>query len=119
MTQEDKDLLLKDLCARLPYGVMAKFGDSNPSKITSITQCIDSDSWLVESEDESDGMCCPINNVKPYLFPLSNMTEEQIKEYMTIPSGYRTIDWFNKNHFDYRCLIENGSAIDATGKNIY
>lgn len=121
MTQEQRDLLIKDLVQRLPYGVMAKFGDSNPSKITNITHCIDSNSWFVESEGESDGMICPIDNVKPYLFPLSSMTEEQLKEYMTIPSGYRTIDWFNKNHFDYRCLIEKGLAIDATNtnKNIY
>lgn len=47
------------------------------------------------------------------------MTEEQFKEYLTIPSGYPTIDWFNKNHFDYRCFIERGLVIDATGKNIY
>ena len=88
MVQYEKDLLLKDLCARLPYGVMAKFGDSNPSKITNITQCIDSDSdsdsWFIESEGESDGMCCPINNVKPYLFRLSSMTEEQYNEMQTI-----------------------------------
>ena len=121
MTQSDKDLLLKDLCSRLSYGVTAKFGDSNPSKITGITQCIDSDSnsWFIESEGESDGMICQIDNVKPYLFPLSSMTEEQLKEYMTIPHGYQTIDWFNKNHFDYRCLIEKSLALDATGLNIY
>ena len=121
MTQTGKDLLLKDLCARLPYGVMAKFGDSNPSKITNITQCIDSDSnsWFIESEGESDGMMCEINNVKPYLFPMSSMTEEQDKEFMNIQIGYPSVDWFNKNHIDYRGLIEKGLAIDATGKNIY
>lgn len=66
MTHKEKELLLKDLCMRLPYGVMAKFGDSKPSKITSITQCIDSNSWFVESDSESDGMMCEINNIKPY-----------------------------------------------------
>lgn len=115
MTQNDKDLLLKDLCARLPYGVKVKLGD-NPNifdlgyRIRFAVMYGDSD----KLEDILD-----ITNIKPYLFPFSSMTEEQIKEYMTIPSGYRTIDWFNKNHFDYRCLIENGLAIDATGKNIY
>ena len=141
MTQENKELLIKDLCARLPYGVMAKFGDSNPTKITNITQCIYSNSWFVESEGEYDGeydgMSCQINNVKPYLFPLSSMTEEQCYELSSICSGFQDcwkyiktpiplsicyfeqIEWFHKNHFDYRGLIEKGLAIDATDKNIY
>ena len=125
MTQNEKDLLLKDLCARLPYGVMAKFGDSNPSKITNITQCIDSDSnsWFIESEGESDGMMCEIDNVKPYLFPLSSMTWEQECQYREVIASslnhYEVYDWFHKNHFDYRGLIPMGLAIDATNKNIY
>ena len=141
MTQEQKDLLLKDLCARLPYGVMAKFGDSNPSKITNITQCIDSDSnsWFIESEGESDGMMCEIDNVKPFLFPLSNMTEEQIQEYTYIVnyiSSDDTENWvegefiyveqftqlmhfYHTNHLDYMGFIPMGLAIDATGLNIY
>lgn len=130
MTQEQKDLLLKDLCSRLPYGVMAKFGDSNPSKITNITQGIDSDSWFVESEGEFDGMMCEINNVKPYLFPLSSMTEEQSEELIKlINTGQNDnnefmrslcrIEFYHKHHFDYRGLIPMGLSIDATGKNIY
>ena len=125
MTQNEKDLLLKDLCSRLPYGVMAKLGDSNPSKITNITQCIDSDSnsWFIESEGESDGMMCEIDNVKPYLFPISSMTEEQKLEYYGTfslsgdISG--SIDFYNKHHLDYRGLIPKGLAEDATGLNIY
>jgi hypothetical protein len=114
MTQEQKDLLLKDLCARLPYGVKVQvdnhcwvdFRKDIPVKLT-----LDNSYRIL--------LGVTLGYVKPYLFPLSSMTEEQIKEYMTIPSGYRTIDWFNKNHFDYRCLIENGLAIDATNLNIY
>ena len=127
MTQKEKDILLKDLCSRLPYGVMAKFGDSNPSKITSITQCIDPNSWFIESEGESDGMICQIDNVKPYLFPLSSMTEEQrelrdeiLDSYNLMELSYcELFDWYNKNHFDWRGLIPMGLANDATGKNIY
>lgn len=149
MIREDKELLLlKDLCARLPYGVMAKFGDSNPSKITNITQYADSNSWFVESEGESDGMCCPINNVKPYLFPLSSMSEDQKYEFYlkfivkdcdcvfdyfkfcldngkwhklltSLLAVEEIIDWFHKNYIDWRGLIPMGLAIDATGKNIY
>ena len=138
MTQDQKDILLKDLCSRLPYGVMAKFGDSNPSKITSIIQCIDSNSWFIESEGESDGMSCQIDNVKPYLFPLSSMTDAQEEELdkcldmdsKSLIDGYKNglkcahpyfnvQDWYDKNHFDYRGLIPMGLAVDATGLNIY
>lgn len=146
MTQNEKDLLLQDICSRLPYGVMAKFGDSNPSKITNITQDIDSDSWFVESEGEFDGMMCEINNVKPYLFPLSSMSEDQKYEFYlrfienncdfdyfkfyldngkwnklltSLDDIEAIIDWFHKNHIDWRGLIPMGLAIDATGLNIY
>ena len=131
MKKNEKELLLRDLCARLPYGVMAKFGDSNPSKITNITQCIDSNSWFVESESEFDGMTgefdgmmCEINNVKPYLFPMSSITIDQwndFGEFTTNDTTYvgANVDWFNKNHFDYRGLIPMGLAKDATGLNIY
>ena len=62
--------------------------------------------------------------IKPYLLPLSSMTEEQKKKWFyTLSSDYHitydTVDWCNKNHFDYRGLIEKGLAIDATGLNIY
>lgn len=65
-----------------------------------------------------------VSKIKPYLFPLSSMTKEQEKEWLyTLSSDYHitydTVDWCNKNHFDYRDLIEKGLAIDATGLNIY
>ena len=68
------------------------------------------------------------NDYKPYLFPLSSMTEKQKKEYQYITERWMndpaysisdSIDWLNKTHFDYRGLIEKGLAIDATGLNIY
>ena len=123
MTQEDKNLLLKDLCARLPYGVKVKLGD-NPNifdleyRIKFAVMYGDSD----KLEDILD-----ITNIKPYLFPLSSMTEEQERELTNITYSNNddvtiallTIDWLNKNHFDYRGLIEKGLALDATNKNIY
>lgn len=124
MTQEEKDLLLKDLCARLPYGVKVKLGD-NPNifdleyRIKFAVMYGDSD----KLEDILD-----IINIKPYLFPLSSVTDEQKEEYRYIierwmyDSSYSIsdiTDWLNKNHFDYRGLIEKGLAIDATGLNIY
>ena len=59
-------------------------------------------------------------DIRPYLFPLSSMTDEQLEEFEKCGlASYHDYDWYNKNHFDYRGLIEKGLAIDATGLNIY
>ena len=118
MTQEQKDLVLKDLCARVPYGVkyMRYSWDYDADQelpVIETLECADKNGYINHIRVYT------VEDIKPYLFPLSSMTEEQAKEFMNIPGGYKSIDWFNKNHFDYRCLIENGLAIDATGKNIY
>lgn len=123
MTQEDKELLLKDLCARLPYGVKMELTWWVMDEGTYINATLEPDhiEQLLNNEDR-------ITEIKPYLFPLSSMTEEQKKEYQYITerwmydSSYSisdSIDWLNKNHFDYRGLIPMGLANDATGKNIY
>ena len=120
MRQENKELLLKDLSARLPYGVKYNF-DGNDG----CDYIMDSVS-LIAVDD-----AFPIEDIKPYLFPLSSMTEEQkmflkqqnwciaISTSGTVETTIEGIDWLNKNHFDYRCLIPMGLAIDATGLNIY
>ena len=125
MTQEQKDLLLKDLCARLPYEVKVQFSYiiTTPATLKGI------DKDLIEC----DIAVCELEDVKPYLFPLSSMTEEQEKEYnetlgkIIYTDGtvfdedktYHTFDFLNKNHFDYRGLIDMGLANDATNLNIY
>jgi hypothetical protein len=132
MTQEDKDLLLKDLCTRLPYKVYAQISDEC-CDYTSAIESIDIDGFVKDFE----GAQIEIENIKPYLFPISSMTEEQKKEYGKVcvldteilsrhpvdgspfPALYNSQDWLNKNHFDYRGLIKKGLANDATGKNIY
>lgn len=125
MTQEDKDLLIKDLCGRLPYKVKAQIPDEYGG-YTSAIESIDIDGFVVDFE----GTQIEIENIKPYLFPLSNMTAEQKREYAHIVvmsgniatlqlTGMTVQDWFNKNHFDYRGLIPKGLANDATDKNIY
>ena len=115
MTQEEKDLLLKDLCARLPYGVKVQTTYINPQ--TKERKDIGTDVLsTVEISLLIDGYYEP----KPYLFPLENMTEEQkIELTCIIDSDYAKFDWYNKNHFDYRGLIPMGLANDATGLNIY
>ena len=130
MTREDKELLLKDLCARLPYGVKVESVFINPDtkehKSCGI-EVFNATSLLMIR----DGL----GEFKPYLFPLSSMTEKQKYEYdelihlnnIKAIEGVITntdcsaaeIDWCNKNQFDYRGLIPKGLAIDATGLNIY
>lgn len=119
----DKELLLKDLCARLPYGV----------KVESVFINTDTKKRKSCGIEVFDATCILMirdgfGEFKPYLFPLSSMTEKQKKEYQYITerwmydSSYSisdSTDWLNKNHFDYRGLIEKGLAIDATGLNIY
>lgn len=126
MTQNDKDLLLKDLCARLPYGVICKsINFKNPTKLVSID--LDGPSHDVYFCTNDDGsMWNDYDEIKPYLFPLSSMTEEQKDIFGKlwwnthgVNMARHAIDYLNKNHFDYRGLIEKGLAIDATGLNIY
>ena len=143
MTPKDKELLLKDICARLPYHIRVKV-------------------WLKDGTTEEGALDLEHNygdvlkdafyyneivKIKPYLFPMSSMTDEQcykfycgfveneidyndFKKYyfdsgswdkvLTLISDCSDIiDWFNENHFDYRGLIEKGLAIDATELNIY
>ena len=121
MIQENKELLLKDLCARLPYGVKVLF----ENKVLSI----DYISAIYEEIklDTSDNYTLDISEVKPYLFPLSSMTEEQEEEYNDLnsyelgcfPHTEDALDYLIKNYFDYRGLVEKSLALDATGLNIY
>ena len=122
MTQEHKDLLLKDLCARLPYGVKVQDSYYNSFEPALI--------WLLDLNAQkvrlfADEGYQSIEYIKPYLFPLSSMTEEQKREeYKLMNSNFYTStvelpDFYNKNHIDYRGLIPMGLAKDATGLNIY
>ena len=147
MTQEDKELLFKDLCARLPYNVKcynSKYRSDLAEEIICITvnynhPCVQLGTYLYKLEQ-----------VKPYLFPLSSMTEEQEKEIQEITGNpdyacitrktdglelwlnfidtdptiwldaiFEVQDYLNKNHFDYRNLINKNLAIDCTNLNIY
>lgn len=118
MTQDEKDLLLKDLCARLPYNVKCQIvGEKQPLTLTTIE--IDSiNGHLFRFQELRRGFIVEVytSELKPYLFLLESMTEEQYKEWLDTSD---TVDWLNKNHFDHHNLIPKGSAIDATGKNIY
>lgn len=126
MIEKDMRLLLQDLCARLPYGVKGNFLNedgtlSNDELLRKIKICY----RHLDTVSGGEGMVIT-GEIKPYLFPLSSMTDEQYKtywalehsgnmEHLSIPA----LDWLNAHHFDYRGLIEKGLAIDATGLNIY
>jgi hypothetical protein len=127
MTTEDKELLLKDLSARLPYEV--KYMDIlNPDEHPSTLQSIDNCGLVMAN----DGFSHEIENVKPYLFPLESMSEEQknyIDNLWVVNEYYGTfslsgdmsgtVDFYNKHHLDWRGLIPMGLALDATNLNIY
>ena len=133
MTQEDKKLLLKDLCARLPYKIMVKVNDTQgimdeidiPNErifVSSLNPFLYGGakaSWFTVNGDK----------IYPYLRPMSSMTEEEKEEYkklcrtqtVTLPlemytrwyDTWESIDWLNAHHFDYRGLIEKGLALQA------
>ena len=140
MTQEEKELLLKDLCARLPYGVKAKVlvedilrYDYTTSKEGGVINGIENlNDGLFVIKCKEDGYVLSYDEFKPYLRPMSSMTEEEQRtldsmcngvEMVSRLSGLKMFDkafnWLDENHFDYRGLIEKGLAIDATGLNIY
>lgn len=102
MTKEDKELLLRDLCARLPYGVKFNYGG--------YSGC-DYEVELITSTTIND---FPIEDIKPYLRPMSTMTEEERKYLQKLPFPYDFVDWLTAHHFDYRNLIEKGLALEAT-----
>ena len=135
MKQEDKDLLLKDLCARLPYRV--KYMDLwNPDELPTTLCDINVDVELIMN---TDGFSLEVEKCKPYLLPLSSMNEEQKKEYNRLKhevpvchyeygdvveeielfESPESFEYLIENHFDYYGLIPMGLAIDATGLNIY
>ena len=148
MTQEDKELLFKDLCARLPYGVIVVTPKGRGYVCNINLTIFDYELGVNINPIIRDPFS--INDVKPYLFPLSSMTEEQEKEIQQIIGNpdyaciirktdglelwlnfidtdptiwldviFEVQEYLNKNHFDYRGLIEKGLAIDVTGLNIY
>ena len=125
LLNSDKELLLIDLCARLPYGVKCYKMTFKPELAEEVIcmlrngshNCVQLGTFLYRLE-----------HIKPYLFPLSSMTEEQKKEqeahFTCIKhdmsfSICRYMEWCYKNHLDINGLIPKGLANDATGKNVY
>lgn len=140
--ERDKELLLKDLCARLPYSVRIEYN----GEMYDVLGIAHGRVLLCKPFSSKTEKDCPlVEGIKPYLFPLSSMTDEQLKDlgtyyakdskniiddaikslespsvmYKAAHVCFNTQEWYNENHFDYRGLIEKGLALDATGLNIY
>jgi len=121
MTQEDKELLLRDLTARLSYGVKGIITYDKSNTIFTVEGIDNNVLHLSDAED------CYVEDFKPYLRPMSSMTEEEYKDLCnsctwlwfkndlrTVTHGdYKCYDWLNAHHFDYRGLIEKGLALEA------
>ena len=143
---EHKELLIKDICSRLPYGLVIDYNGIRTTlhdiKVFQLYEGDNIKDYICLIDIFGDDDYVDIENIKPYLFPMSSMTEEQQKEAnlfddmdmnilsenlgrnhrnkTNIPTAtYNYTDWLNKNHFDYRGLIEKGLAIDATNLNVY
>ena len=132
MTQEEKDLLLRDLCARLPYYPKCEMID----ELRVVNNEKDS-SYISTLFPKHIELFSYHNNftIKPYLRPLSSMTEEEKKEVyhdcyvvsldfdrrttdmIAVPNLTRIVDWLNAHHFDFRNLTERGLAIEVTKEN--
>ena len=102
MEQEEKQLLLKDICTRLPYGIRYK-GDGG---------------WGINPYQHTTSLCTILNSEEPlvYLRPMSSMTEEEKDEYdrlVMCNASWVVDDWLNEHHFDYRGLIKKGLALEA------
>ena len=119
MTQEDKELLFKDLCMRLPYGVIM-----TNKKFTKTH-------YPLTCEDLRDAMFDESWDDVPYLRQIMSMTEKEDNDYRstwrlvehgdiedTYEPRIESYDWLNANHFDYRGLIERGLALEAPS-NMY
>lgn len=126
MTQIEKELLMNDLSCRIPYGVIVNVNGISNVKLTSV-------SWYGEvGVDDGSTYLYPISEIKPYLFPMSSMTDEDKEEYCQLQQRViynskgpvnedvtKYINWCYKKHLDINNLIPIGLAIDATDLNLY
>lgn len=131
MTQEDKELLLKDLCARLPYGIKFlreswNYEWDQELSVIEVLEDIDKDGYINRTKVYN------VEDIKPYLRPMSSMTEEEKEEYCQLQQRIiynskgvvnedvtKYINYCYKKHLDVNNLIPMGLAIDATNLNIY
>ena len=127
MTQEEKQLVLQDLSARLPYGVICQYNCVIPCGRITLEKTNERDvlKGIIPMYDGHIGFMVGIDkinalegDIKPYLRPMSSMTEEEYDELCELAKSKfigdsKEIDWLNAHHFDYRGLIPKGLALEA------
>ena len=124
MTQEEKELLLKELCARLPYGVMCfakdeEYGDLGV--LYDIAPFETEDPNVYIQYDGANTINFFLSEIKPYLRPMSSMSESEISDYNWFCSSHPLdehiaidfVDWLHAHYLDYSGLIEKGMALEA------
>ena len=126
MTQEEKELLLKDLSARLPYGVkvQVEYNAEEFGKTIEIDEVMMIDKYGEEILLYHSSEYFNIEELKPYLRPMSSMTAAEVGEYISLKEDiigsndvtyffetHESIDWLNQHHFDYRGLTKRGLAL--------
>ena len=122
MTQEEKELVIKDLCGRLPYGVICYYDTSDKSetmlgKLSPNTlESFINNKPLIGEENQCKIYDYSVTSIKPYLRTISSMTNVEREEYCLMLCGElstKPIDWLLRKHFDFMGLIEKGLAIEA------
>ena len=125
MTQEDKELLLKDLCARLPYGVKVENTSFSEPQVHTLFGKVSDDLFLMLETYKSVGgedyrrvtddvhYTGFLETIKPYLRPMSSITEEEKKELSCYENGIQRADFYYSHHIDCRFMIEKGLALEA------
>lgn len=123
MNKEDKELLLQDLCARLPYGVKLLYNSNSIAKIKDRIEILRGITigytiWFETNyiHSEYDSTSGSYEHFKPYLRPMSSMTEEELYEWThtwIMDTTVEKYDWLNAHHFDYRGMVEKGLALPA------
>lgn len=118
MKQENKELLLKYLCMALPYDCIVTIAEGGIDGLQ--WDNVTLNSYLLYQIEEEDGL----EYIKPYLRPMSSMTDEEKKEYVVLSdlviidgvlvSSFETFNWLLKNHFDFMGLIPKSLAIGVT-----
>ena len=126
MTQEDKNLVKQYVCMSIPFDLKAQIKLDNEIFIGTIYG-VDENSVIYVREGNDYKEDTEFENIKPYLHPMSSMTDEERAERIEIlwkleghideDVTYRYQDWLNANHFDYRGLIPKGLAIAVTEEN--
>ena len=128
MTDYYKELLISEIGARMPFGVKFKHfiwdEELGEIEIASEIYSINRDGYIRAEVDYEE---IHIDMVQLYLFPISSMSKSQLDSFLSTCNidgqnafwTEKTYKWLNKYHFDYRKLIDQGLALDATELNIY